>query len=80
MAEIQGVKWHIAPNGQRLTTQISPAGNGFQDVWEVSYIIDTGPAAGTEALVRIPAGQYNAETVKATISAQVAHQHAIASL
>lgn len=80
MAEVSGIKWHVVPSGQRLTTQISAAGNGFQDVWEVSYIIDSGPAAGTEGLVRIPAGQYNAETVQATINAQVAHQHNIASL
>lgn len=80
MAEVQGVKWHIVPNGQRLTTQISPAGNGFSDVWEVSYMIDSGPAQGTEGLVRVPASQYNAETVKATINTQVAHQHAIAAL
>jgi hypothetical protein len=80
MADINGVKWHILPNGQRLTTEISPAGNGFQDVWEVTYQIDSGPAAGTQGLVRVPAGQYNADTVKATINAQVSHQHNIASL
>lgn len=80
MAEIQGVKWHIVPGGQRLTTQISAAGNGFEDVWEVTYQIDTGPASGIQAIVRVPAGQYNAETVKAAINAQVTHQHAISSL
>lgn len=80
MAEHKGISWHIVPNGQRLTTEISPAGNGFQDVWEVTYQIDSGKAAGTQGLVRIPAGQYNAETVKATINALVEHQHNIASL
>lgn len=80
MAESQGAKWHIVQGGQRLTTQITPSGNGFHDVWEVSYMIDSGPAAGTEGLVRIPASQYNAETVKATINALVGHQHAIAGL
>jgi len=80
MATINGVDWHIIPGGQRLTTEISPAGNGFQDVWEVTYMIDTGPAQGTQAIVRVPASQYNAETVKAAINAQVTHQHNIASL
>ena len=80
MATVNGVTWHIIPSGQRLTTQISAAGNGFQDVWEVTYQIDDGPAAGTQGLVRIPAGQYNAETVKAEINAQVQHQHNIAAL
>ena len=46
MAEARVVKWHVVPGGQRLTTQINQAGNGFADVWEVSYMIDEGPAAG----------------------------------
>ncbi len=80
MAEINGVKWHIVPGGQRLTTQLSSAGTGFTDIWEVTYQIDSGPAAGTQGQVNIPASQYNAETVKATINSQVTHQHNIASL
>lgn len=80
MGEVKGVKWHIVPQGQRLTTQISPAGNGFIDVWEVTYMIDSGPATGTEGTIRVPAGQYNAETVAATINALVGHQHNVASL
>lgn len=80
MAEVKGVKWHVVPGGQRLTTQINSAGNGFSDVWEVTYEIDTGPAAGTQGLIRVPASQYNAETVAATINALVAHQHGVASL
>lgn len=80
MAEVNGVKWHVIPGGQRLTTQINPSGSGFEDVWEVSYAIDSGPGRGTQGLVRIPASQYNAETVKATINALVSHQHNIAAL
>ena len=80
MAEISGIKWHVIPGGQRLTTQINQTGTGFSDVWEVTYMIDSGPAAGTQGQVNIPASQYNAETVKATINALVSHQHNIASL
>lgn len=80
MAETAGVKWHVLQAGQHLTTQISTAGTGFVDVWEVPYMIDSGPAAGTEGVVRIPASQYNAETVKATIAAIVKHNHDIAAL
>lgn len=72
--------WHVLPNGQRLTTVISPSGGGFSDVWEVTYQIDSGPAQGTEGTVRVPASQYNAEVVKATISEQVKHLHSVASL
>lgn len=80
MAEINGIKWHIVEGGQRLTTQLTPAGTGFTDVWEVTYIIDSGPGAGTGGQVRVPAAQYNAETVKAAINAQVTHLHNVASL
>lgn len=80
MAETQGVRWHVVPGGQRLTTVLTNAGTGFTDVWEVTYEVDSGPAAGTTGQVRVPAAQYNAETVKAAIAAQVSHQHNIASL
>jgi hypothetical protein len=74
------VKWHIVPQGQRLTTQLTNAGTGFTDVWEVTYMVDSGPAQGTTGQVRIPAAQYNADVVKATIDAQVQKMHDIASL
>lgn len=80
MATTDGVTWHVVQAGQRLTSQISTAGTGFADVWEVPYMIDSGPAAGTEGVVRIPVSQYNAETVKATIAAIVKHNHDIAAL
>lgn len=80
MGEVKGVKWHVINGGQRLTTQINAAGNGFSDVWEVTYEIDSGPATGTQGLIRVPASQYNAETVAATINELVAHQHNVASL
>lgn len=80
MAEHGGVKWHIVEGGQRQTTQISRAGNGFTDVWEITYMIDSGPGAGTEGIVRVPVAQYDAEVVKALINASVAKNHAVASL
>lgn len=80
MADMGIPKWHVVTGGQRLTTQLTPAGTGFTDVWEVTYMIDDGPAQGSTGQVRVPASQYNAETVKATINAQVQHIHNVASL
>lgn len=80
MAKTGDVEWHIVPGGQRLTTQLTSAGNGFMDVWEVPYMVDSGPAVGTSGTVRVPATQYNAEVVKAAIDAQVTHLHNVASL
>ena len=80
MAQAGDVTWHVVPNGQRLTTAISPSGTGFTDVWEVTYMIDSGPATGNEGTVRIPASQYTTEIVKAAINAQAATQHGVAGL
>lgn len=80
MAEANGFNWHIVDGGQRLTTVLTTAGNGFQDVWEITYMIDSGPAQGTTGVVRVPASQYNAEVVKAAINEQAQHMHNIAGL
>lgn len=72
------VKWHVT--SQNLTTTISDSGTGFESVWEVRYQVDSGPAAGTSSMVRVPASQYNAANVKAAIDAQVYHVHSVASL
>lgn len=80
MAATGSVQWHIIPGGQRQTTQLTQAGTGFMDVWEVQYMIDSGPAAGTTGLVRVPASQYNPEVVKAAIDQQTSIIHGVASL
>lgn len=78
MAETNGVRWHVV--SQRQTTQLSSVGTGFTDVWEVGYEIDSGTAAGSQGIVRIPATQYTPEVVEATISKVVGTQHSIAGL
>lgn len=65
---------------QRLDTELSDSGTGFVPVWRVSYKVTSGPAIGTTGYVNIPADQYNADTVKATIDAAVTHLHNVASL
>lgn len=80
MTTVNGVEWHVVPQGQRLTTQLAQSGASFVDVWEVTYHIDSGPAQGTQGQVKIPASQYNADTVKSTINAIVAKVHDVAGL
>lgn len=74
------VEWRIIPQGQRLTTELSPAGGGFHDVWEVTYEVTSGPAKGTFGTVKIPAESYSAEAVKEAIEAVVGHLHNVAEL
>lgn len=80
MAANGPITWHILPGGQRQTTQLTQAGTGFTDVWEITYMIDSGPAKGTTGMVRVPVYQYNAEVVKAAIDQQVANIHNVAAL
>lgn len=78
MAATAGLEWHVT--GQRLTSVLTNAGNGFQDVWEVTYVIDSGPATGHVGQVNVPAAQYNPEVVKAAITAQAQTLHQVAGL
>lgn len=70
--------WHVT--GQNLTTQISDQGTGFDSVWAVRYVVDSGRATGTAGTVNIPAAQFNKDTVKAAIDAAVYHLDQVASL
>lgn len=72
--------WVIVPQGQRLSTELSPAGTGFQDVWEVTYQVTSGPAKGTVGQVKIPADVYSAEAVQEAVDAAVEHLDAVAGL
>lgn len=72
------VNWHIV--AQTQDTVLSDTGPGFETVWEVTYMVDSGPAQGTKGRVRIPVGMHNAETVKQAVDAAVYHLDAIAGL
>lgn len=80
MAVTDGVQWHVVEGGQVQTQILGPGNTGFQDIWEVTYQVDSGPAVGTTGVVRIPVAQYNAGTVEMTIANQIHHLHEIASL
>lgn len=72
--------WHIVPGGQRQSTQLNPSGTGFTDVWEITYVVDSGPAQGTQGTVRIPQDFYTADYVKAQIDAAVTEMDKVAGL
>lgn len=72
--------WVIVPQGQRLSTELSPAGVGFRDVWEVTYEVTSGPAKGSVGMVKIPAESYSAEAVQEAVDAAVYHLDQVAGL
>lgn len=65
---------------QSQSQEINPAGNGFEDVWKVSYKVTSGPATGMGGTVTVPEDQHNAQAVKAAIEAKIADLAQIASL
>jgi len=72
--------WVVVPQGQRQTTELAPNGTGFVSVWEITYRVTSGPAAGTVGTFRIPADLYTADAVRDGIDAAVAALHDVASL
>ena len=69
-----------AVTSQSQSTEISPAGNGFINVWNITYKVTSGPATGTLGTVQVPEDQHNATDVKAAIEAKIGALSDIASL
>ena len=60
--------------------EISPAGNGFRNVWSISYEIMDGPARGTVGKLTVPEADHNAEYVGKAIADKIGHLDAISML
>lgn len=71
-------RWHVVSQNQSVT--LLPGAAGFQDIWEVNFQIDSGPATGQVAMVNVPAETYTPENVAAQVQARVDTMTAIASL
>lgn len=66
--------------GQRPVMNLNPSGTGFQNDWEITYTVTSGPAKGATATVSVPAADHNAEYVDGAIREQMSNLHGIASL
>jgi hypothetical protein len=47
---------------------------------EITYMIDSGPAVGQERTIRVPSTQYNADSVKAAVTADLSNTHGVNTL
>lgn len=65
---------------QKQDVRINPAGTGFENVWEVTYKVTSGPSRGTSATVTVPEEDHNAEYVKGTIEDKIAALDEVANL
>jgi hypothetical protein len=65
---------------QSQSTELNQAGSGFQDVWNISYKVLTGPSKGTVASITVPDSEHDAATVKSMIEDKIQTLNAVANL
>lgn len=74
------VRWHVLGDQITQSTTLARGGAGITDVYEVPYMIDSGPAMGHTGMVSIAASAFNQQTVAEAINQQVGAVHAVAGL
>lgn len=74
------VTWHVLGDEITQTTTLKPGGSAIVDVYEVPYMIDSGPAAGHRGQVQIAASAFNETNVRQAIDAQVGAVHNVAGI
>jgi hypothetical protein len=77
---MDAVTWHVLGDQIQQTTTLKAGGGGIRDVYQVPYMIDTGPAAGHTGTVQIDATGFNPATVSDAIRQQVGAVHLVAGL
>ncbi len=65
---------------QTQSTEINPAGNGFHNVWNITYKVTDGPARGSHGTVTVTEDEHNTAHVKAAIESKIKALSDIASL
>jgi hypothetical protein len=64
---------------QKQDIKINPAGTGFEDVWEITYKVTSGPSKGTVAVITVPEEDHNARYIATVIKAKIATLDEVAS-
>lgn len=65
---------------QKQTSTFNAAGNGFDDVWQITYKVTDGAGKGTVATVEVPENDHNASYIDTAIRAKIATVNEIAAL
>lgn len=77
---MSGTTWHVLGDQITQSTTLKRGGTGVTDIYDVPYVIDSGPAAGHQGSVQIDAGSFNQANVTAAINQQVGAVHLVAGL
>jgi hypothetical protein len=65
---------------QHQSVQLNPAGTTFEDVWDVTYKVTSGPAKGTVATVTVPSEEHTADVVQQMIESKISDLESVATL
>lgn len=65
---------------QKQSVEINAQGTGFQNVWEVTYKVTSGPSKGTVGTVAVPEEDHNATYVGNAISDKISQLDDVAKL
>lgn len=77
---MEPVTWHVLGDQISQSTTLAAGGGGIRDVYQVPYMIDSGPAAGHTGTVTIDKTAFNPATVSEAIGQQVGAVHLVAGL
>jgi len=77
---VDNAAYHVLGDQIVQTTTLKAGGGGLTDVYEIPYMIDTGPAAGHSGKVTLAASAFNPANVKAAVEAQVSAVSAVAGI
>lgn len=65
---------------QKQGTQINQQGNGFDDVWNITYRVTAGPSKGTVATISVPDEDHNGAFVASAINDKIQSLDDVAGL
>lgn len=72
--------WHVLGDQIREESSLAPSGQGIETLWQVPYMIDSGPAKGSQHVVRLDPRQFTPADVEQAIREHLSNVHGVAGL
>lgn len=72
--------WHVLNDEITQTTELKKSGAGLAEIYEIPFVIDSGPAAGHTGSIKVPVGNATPEVIAALINAATSAVHGFAGL
>lgn len=72
--------WHVLGDQIREQASLAPSGTGIETMWEVPYVIDSGPAKGSQHVVRLDPRNFTPADAEQAIREHLSNVHNVALL